>query len=93
MFLSLRFSLHRHSSNLGFYGVTYHLGFRDDFDVSISAIANQIYDIETRIDPRDAAAVIREIQEVIGHATHMYAHSPPCFCHLSDMSVAVCLTT
>ncbi|THH28352.1 hypothetical protein EUX98_g5834 [Antrodiella citrinella] len=58
----------------GFYGVTYHLGFRDDFDVDVTAIVDQIGEIERRIDPRGSVETIREIREVVETTTHIVPH-------------------
>ncbi|KAL4246799.1 Potassium transporter [Abortiporus biennis] len=58
----------------GFYGVTYHLGFRDDFDVKVEEIIEQICSIERRADPAGSAALIREIQEVAQNSTHIVPH-------------------
>ncbi|KAH8091723.1 potassium transporter [Cristinia sonorae] len=58
----------------GFYGVTYHIGFRDTFDVDVDAIIRQVADIEARNDPRTAANIIREIKEVSVSSTHIVPH-------------------
>ena len=63
----------------GFYGVTYHLGFRDEFDVSVNAIIDLICDIEQRLDPRGCASVIKEVRAVANSPTHMYVFSEPNF--------------
>ncbi|TCD71664.1 hypothetical protein EIP91_005430 [Steccherinum ochraceum] len=58
----------------GFYGVTYHLGFRDTFDVSVEDIIDLICEIEQRSDPRGSAAAIKVIREVASAATHIVPH-------------------
>jgi len=59
----------------GYYGVTYHLGFRDDFDVKIEEIVDRICALETRGDPSDgSSALIREIKEVAESSTHIVPH-------------------
>ncbi|KAL4246797.1 Potassium transporter [Abortiporus biennis] len=58
----------------GFYGVTYHLGFRDDFDVKVEEIIEQICALEKRADPVDSAELIQEIKEVAQSSTHIVPH-------------------
>ncbi|TCD67128.1 hypothetical protein EIP91_000468 [Steccherinum ochraceum] len=58
----------------GFYGVTYHLGFRDEFDVNVTTIIDVICDIELKIDPRTSSAMIKEIRAVANSPTHIVPH-------------------
>lgn len=55
----------------GFYGVTYYMGFRDEFDVQIGEITQRICGIEARDDPRESAAIIAEIRQATKNVTHM----------------------
>ena len=55
----------------GFYGVTYCLGFRDDFDVQITEIIDRICDLEARANPEGSEALLREIRTVAESYTHM----------------------
>lgn len=59
----------------GFYGVTYYIGFRDQFDVQIHDLIEKICDIERVFNPRGSAAVIEEIRAVAQvAATHIAPH-------------------
>jgi len=58
----------------GFYGVTYYIGFRDDFDVQVADIIERICDAERQVNPRRAEVTIREIREVSQFATHIAPH-------------------
>ena len=61
--------------NLGFYGVTYCLGFRDDFKVDIDDVIERIVSLEIRADPRESRLTINEIREAGLTTTHMYVLS------------------
>jgi KUP system potassium uptake protein len=60
---------------VGFYGVTYQLGYRDEFDVDINIVVNEICSLEQRVkagaDPRELEDAIREIKEAAKRTTHM----------------------
>ncbi|KJA24114.1 hypothetical protein HYPSUDRAFT_39261 [Hypholoma sublateritium FD-334 SS-4] len=58
----------------GFYGVTYYIGFRDDFDVQIGDLIDKICTIEQHLNPAGSAAIIREIRAVSASATHIAPH-------------------
>jgi len=58
----------------GFYGVTYYIGFRDDFDVKIVDLIDKICSIEAQLNPTGSAAIIREIRNVSASATHIAPH-------------------
>ncbi|KAG6902524.1 hypothetical protein C0995_015342 [Termitomyces sp. Mi166 len=55
----------------GFYGVTYYIGFRDDFDVNIRALVDKICDLEKLADPKGSAPLIQEIRAISQTATHI----------------------
>ena len=59
----------------GFYGVTYALGFRDDFLMQVDDIIDRICALENRIGVNDEAAAtlnIKEIRQAAKQTTHMY---------------------
>ncbi|GJE91288.1 potassium transporter [Phanerochaete sordida] len=68
---SERYSVTRVRSIEGFYGVTYALGFRDDFDVQVTEIIDRICDIEARAHPEDAVSRSQEIRSVAESYTHI----------------------
>lgn len=58
----------------GFYGVTYALGFRDDFLMDTEAIIDRICALESRVganDEADAMQTVKEIRTVAKLSTHM----------------------
>ncbi|TFK27651.1 potassium transporter [Coprinopsis marcescibilis] len=57
----------------GFYGVTYYLGFRDNFDVQIEDLVEKIVQIEQEVNP-NAEIAISEIRLAIAEATHIAPH-------------------
>ncbi|KAG8988684.1 hypothetical protein FRB94_002992 [Tulasnella sp. JGI-2019a] len=61
----------------GFYGVTYALGFRDDFLMDTNAIIERICALESRRganDEADAMTTITEIRTVAKQSTHIVPH-------------------
>ncbi|KAG6916310.1 hypothetical protein DXG01_007358 [Tephrocybe rancida] len=56
---------------IGFYGVTYYIGFRDDFNVQISDLVDTICDLERASNPDGSAAIIEEIRTISQTATHI----------------------
>ncbi|KAF8521952.1 potassium transporter-domain-containing protein [Hysterangium stoloniferum] len=77
-----RFVVDKVRSIDGFYGVTYQLGFKDEFDVDVNAIIDDICNIEERarigIDPPELVDATWEIREAARRTTHMqvYVHCP-----------------
>ncbi|EKM48262.1 uncharacterized protein PHACADRAFT_203032, partial [Phanerochaete carnosa HHB-10118-sp] len=71
---SERYFVTRVRSIEGFYGVTYCLGFRDDFDVQITEIVDRICDLETRANPEGSVALLQEIRSVAESYTHIVPH-------------------
>lgn len=71
----------------GFFGVTYYLGFRDNFDVQISEITERICGIEARDDPRESAVIIGEIRKATRSVTHMYVHCSVQLWHIPTTSL------
>ena len=68
------YSLHEAATdacNLGFYTLTYRLGYREKFDVKIDGLTDRICDIETREDPENSATTIAEIRAAAKRTTHM----------------------
>ncbi|PPR03507.1 hypothetical protein CVT24_006995 [Panaeolus cyanescens] len=58
----------------GFYGATYYIGFRDDFDVKSTDLIEKICTIEGQINPRIPESQIREIRALAQHTTHIAPH-------------------
>ncbi|KAG6848963.1 hypothetical protein H0H93_012435 [Arthromyces matolae] len=59
------------NSATGFYGVTYYLGFRDDFDVKIGELVDSICELERLVHPTGNTALIQEIRSVSQTTTHI----------------------
>ncbi|KAJ3545437.1 hypothetical protein NM688_g5626 [Phlebia brevispora] len=57
-----RYVVSKTRSIQGFYGVTYYLGFRDDFDVQMNEIIDRICAIEERVDPQGCAPLLKQIR-------------------------------
>ena len=55
----------------GFYGVTYYIGFRDDFDVKINDLIENICALERQANPSVSESFLQEIRTVGKKATHM----------------------
>ncbi|KAG8886271.1 hypothetical protein FRB98_001368 [Tulasnella sp. 332] len=61
----------------GFYGVTYALGFRDNFCMSIDDIIDKICLLESRVganDEAEANSIIQEIYKAVKQSTHIIPH-------------------
>ncbi|KAG8951578.1 hypothetical protein FRC04_005865 [Tulasnella sp. 424] len=61
----------------GFYGVTYALGFRDDFNMDVNEIIERICTLESRVGANDEAAAMANIKEIRAAAkqtTHIVPH-------------------
>ncbi|KAF9808492.1 hypothetical protein IEO21_07871 [Rhodonia placenta] len=58
----------------GFYGVTYFVGYRDDFDMKIDEVVERICAIEARADPRESSMIIDEIKTVAKNYVHIVPH-------------------
>ncbi|KAF8321383.1 potassium transporter [Cantharellus anzutake] len=58
----------------GFYGVTYCLGFRDDFNPSTEQILKLIYATEARLATTQARQVIGEVQLAATRTVHIIPH-------------------
>jgi len=61
--------------SVGFYGVTYQIGFRENFDVDVNAVIQDICMLEKRAKGDDAEEAIREIKEAALRTTHMFVGS------------------
>jgi len=68
-----RYAVTKVRSIQGFYGVTYYLGFSDDFDVKMNEVIDHICALETAPDPR-SAQVVEEIRRVTASYTHIVPH-------------------
>lgn len=58
----------------GFYAATYHLGFREDFDVKVDEIIEQICTLEARVEPERSAEKIQRIRQAARTTTHIVPH-------------------
>ncbi|TRM65069.1 potassium transporter [Schizophyllum amplum] len=70
-----RYIVQKTRSLEGFYSATYHLGFREKFDVKVSDIIDRICDLEASMAPSpQAARTIEEIRRVAKTSTHITPH-------------------
>jgi len=58
----------------GFYGVTYCLGFRDDFEVNIDEVIRQICELEMNASPAGYPKTIQRIKDAAQISTHIVPH-------------------
>ncbi|KAG6828165.1 hypothetical protein H0H92_008933 [Tricholoma furcatifolium] len=58
----------------GFYGVTYYIGFRDNFDVAVNDLIETVCDLERLSNPAGSGPVIEELRAVSRTATHIVPH-------------------
>ena len=58
--------------SIGFYGVTYNIGFRDDFNPSTHEIVKLVSELEARIDPANAIKVFSDMKAIAERTSHMY---------------------
>jgi hypothetical protein len=56
---------------IGFYYVTYNIGFRDHFDPSTDQIIKCVSEVEARADPENATRLIARIKWFASRTTHM----------------------
>ncbi|KAF5319910.1 hypothetical protein D9611_011090 [Ephemerocybe angulata] len=68
-----RYLVNKVRSLEGFYGVTYYLGFREEFDVQVGDVMEKIVQLERDINP-NAEVVIEEIRALASSATHVAPH-------------------
>jgi len=68
-----RYDVDKVRSVKGFYGVTYYIGFREDFEVRIDEIIEKICLLETRADD-DSSETINEIKKAALQTTHIVPH-------------------
>ncbi|KAE9408952.1 potassium transporter [Gymnopus androsaceus JB14] len=54
----------------GCYGVTYHIGFREHFDVKIDELIESLCNMEMQCDPKNCDRTIANIRKVSSNATH-----------------------
>ncbi|KAG8907580.1 hypothetical protein FRB99_003504 [Tulasnella sp. 403] len=72
-----RYTVSRVRTIQGFYGVTYALGFRDDFNMDVQEIIEKICLLESRVGANDeatASQTIKEIRAAAQQATHIVPH-------------------
>ncbi|KLO05737.1 potassium transporter [Schizopora paradoxa] len=58
----------------GFYGVTYCLGFRDDFEVKVDEVIRRICELEMNSNPGGYQKVVHRIKEAAQVSTHIVPH-------------------
>lgn len=58
----------------GFYGATFYLGYRDDFDIEVGEIVNRIRSLEERINPVASAELGKQLAQLSKSHTHVYVH-------------------
>jgi len=58
----------------GFYGVTYYIGFRDDFDVRAEDLVEKICITERQLNPQVSETILEEIRSVAQRTTHITPH-------------------
>ncbi|KDR82452.1 hypothetical protein GALMADRAFT_237778 [Galerina marginata CBS 339.88] len=58
----------------GFYGVTYYIGFRDNFDVEIDDLIAKICTLERQLNPSVPESFLQQIRSVSKTATHIAPH-------------------
>ncbi|KAF9644319.1 potassium transporter [Thelephora ganbajun] len=66
-----RYSVDKVRSIKGFYGVTYYLGFREDFEVKIDEVIEKICLLESFGNHRESSVTIQEIRRAAFRATHV----------------------
>lgn len=69
-----RYYVTRVRSIKGFYGVTYNIGFRDDFNPSTTQIVSLVSELEARADPMNAIKVIAEMKAISQRTSHIIPH-------------------
>lgn len=67
----------------GFYGVTYHIGFRDEFDVNVDDIIERICSLEAQSSLPESTLLIQEIRNVAKSSTHIVPHYVVSSTHLA----------
>lgn len=68
-----RYDVNKVRSVKGFYGVTYYIGFREDFRVNIDEIVAKISSLEDSSDPR-SSEIMNEIKKAAFETTHIVPH-------------------
>jgi len=68
-----RYDVNKVRSVKGFYGVTYYIGFREDFEVDIEEIIAKICSLENPGD-RNSSETINEIRRAVLQTTHIVPH-------------------
>ncbi|PBK97534.1 potassium transporter [Armillaria gallica] len=69
-----RYVVSRVRSIQGFYGATYYIGYRDNFDVKVDDLLERICALEAHADPHNCSRIINRIKEVAGNTTHIVPH-------------------
>ncbi|PFH49945.1 hypothetical protein AMATHDRAFT_62055 [Amanita thiersii Skay4041] len=58
----------------GIYGVTYYLGFRDDFDINVDYLIGKLCASEVQANPNASNTWLEEIRTLVSNATHIVPH-------------------
>jgi len=58
----------------GFYGVTYYIGYREDFEVDTTEVINRVCILEAGANPRGSNDAVRYIREAASCVTHIVPH-------------------
>jgi len=69
-----RYDVDKVRSVKGFYGVTYYIGYRENFEVKIDEIVEKICSLETLADPRESSETINEIKKATLQTTNIIPH-------------------
>ncbi|KAJ6621773.1 potassium transporter [Mycena sp. CBHHK59/15] len=69
-----RYGITKVRSVEGFYGVTAYLGFREEFDIRVGEIIEQICELELQMDPRQISGTVEQIRTVARSTTHIAPH-------------------
>ncbi|KAI0061789.1 potassium transporter [Artomyces pyxidatus] len=69
-----RYVVEKIESVPGFYGVSYYLGFREEFEMQVDEIVKRISALEARINPNGAPALIKQLNAVASTSTHVVPH-------------------
>ncbi|KAK2465375.1 hypothetical protein APHAL10511_002729 [Amanita phalloides] len=69
-----RFVVRRVRSLEGIYGVTYYIGFREEFRIDVERLADRICYSEIVSNPQTSKAWLDEIKNLVSNATHVVPH-------------------
>lgn len=69
-----RFFVTKVRSIRGFYGVTYHIGFRDKFNPLTEEMVQLVAELEARANPSDSISIISELKHISSRLSHIVPH-------------------